>query len=96
MRRGADWIFVLNEDTVLAPDCLTRLVEVGQSDPRIGIVGPMVYHHDEPEVIQSAGGRLDHNWRLSTWGKMSQTMGSTTGLTRWTGSPAAPSWCAGK
>lgn len=63
LTRGADWIFVLNEDTVLAPDCLTRLVEVGESDPRIGIVGPMVYHHDEPDVIQSAGGRLDHSWR---------------------------------
>ena len=24
--QGADWVFVLNEDTVLAPDCLRRLV----------------------------------------------------------------------
>jgi GT2 family glycosyltransferase len=59
---GADWVFVLNEDTVLAADCLSALVDAGTSDPRIGIVGPMVYHHDEPNVIQSAGGRLSECW----------------------------------
>ena len=61
--QGADWIFVLNEDTVLAPDCITRLIEVGTADSRVGIIGPMVYHHDEPKVIQSAGGKMDDNWR---------------------------------
>jgi hypothetical protein len=58
----ADWVFVLNEDTILAPDCLSRLVQAGERDPRIGIVGPMVYHHDEPDVIQSAGGRFSRFW----------------------------------
>ena len=60
---GADWVFILNEDTVLAPECIVRLVEAGSADPRIGIVGPMVYHHDEPDVIQSAGGGLTRLWR---------------------------------
>jgi GT2 family glycosyltransferase len=60
--QGADWVFVLNEDTVLDPDCLAELVAVGESDPQIGIVGPMVYHHDEPHIIQSAGGKLGPYW----------------------------------
>jgi GT2 family glycosyltransferase len=60
---GADWVFVLNEDTVLAPDCIAALVAAAGRDPRIGIVGPMVYHHDEPGVIQSAGGRLSPAWQ---------------------------------
>jgi GT2 family glycosyltransferase len=60
---GADWVFVLNEDTVLAPDCLAQLVAVGESDPQIGIVGPMVYHFDEPDIIQSAGGMLGPRWK---------------------------------
>ena len=60
--QGADWIFVLNEDTTFAPDCLENLVEVGESDSSNGIVGPMVYHHTEPDVIQSAGGILGPNW----------------------------------
>lgn len=67
MELGADWIFILNEDTILAPECISRLVEVGGSNPNIGIVGPMVYHHNEPEIIQSAGGCTDkyfHAWHL--------------------------------
>jgi GT2 family glycosyltransferase len=65
LARGAEWVFVLNEDTVLDPDCLEQLVTIGQSDPKIGIVGPMVYHHNEPSVIQSAGGKMGHDW--SAW-----------------------------
>ncbi len=62
LEEGADWVFVLNEDTVLDPECLSNLVKVGESDPKIGILGPMVYHHDEPEVIQSAGGIFGPYW----------------------------------
>lgn len=63
LREGADWVLVLNEDTILDPDCLARLVDVGEGDPQVGIVGPMVYHHDEPGVIQSAGGVLGRFWQ---------------------------------
>jgi hypothetical protein len=66
---SADWVFVLNEDTVLAPDCIARLVEAGERSPRIGIVGPLVYHHDEPTVIQSAGGRMSRRWEESHIGQ---------------------------
>jgi GT2 family glycosyltransferase len=61
--QGADWIFVLNEDTILAEDCLESLIDIGQSDPGIGILGPMIYHHDEPHIIQSAGGQLGPYWQ---------------------------------
>lgn len=63
LERGAEWVFVLNEDTVLDPGCLPRMVDVGQSAPDVGVVGPMVYHFDEPNVIQSAGGRLGRRWQ---------------------------------
>jgi GT2 family glycosyltransferase len=56
--KSADWVFVLNEDTVLDPSCLSEMVRAGEQDPTIGIVGPLVYHHDEPDVIQTAGGRF--------------------------------------
>jgi GT2 family glycosyltransferase len=59
---GADWILILNEDTIAAPDCIQHLVEIGEGSPRIGILGPLIFHHDEPRVIQSAGGSLDGGW----------------------------------
>jgi GT2 family glycosyltransferase len=58
----ADWVFVLNEDTILDPDCLRSLVTAGEQDSKVGIVGPMVYHHDEPTIIQSGGGILGPYW----------------------------------
>lgn len=63
IKQRADWILVLNEDTILDPDCLSELVKTGESNPKIGIVGPMVYHYDEPTMIQSAGGMLGKYWQ---------------------------------
>ncbi len=63
LKMGAEWVLALNEDTVLDPTCLGELLAVATSDRRIGIVGPTVYHYDEPNVIQSAGGALDRLWR---------------------------------
>ena len=65
LAQGADWVWVLNEDTIIAPDSLAQLIEVTESDTQIGIVGPMVYHHDEPEFIQSAGGKMSRTWQPS-------------------------------
>jgi len=62
LAQDAEWILVLNDDTVLDPLCLSSLIDIGESDSRIGIVGPMVYHFDEPKVIQSAGGMLGKYW----------------------------------
>ncbi len=69
LAQGADWVLVLNEDTEMDAECLARLLACGESDARIGVVGPMVYHHDEPAVIQSAGGVLDGDWQTSHAGQ---------------------------
>jgi GT2 family glycosyltransferase len=62
--QGADWVFILNEDTILDEECITNLVSVGASDESIGVLGPMVYHHDEPYVIQTAGGKFGPRWEM--------------------------------
>lgn len=62
LRRGADWVLVLNDDVVLRDDSILRLVEVGEKDPRIGIVGPTILERGTCGTIQSAGGRLARDW----------------------------------
>jgi GT2 family glycosyltransferase len=62
LEQGAEWVLVLNEDTLVAADMLSRLVAAAER-AEIGIVGPLVYHADEPQVIQTAGGVLDRHWR---------------------------------
>ncbi len=69
LARGADWVLVLNEDTLLDPTCVAALVRAGEADPQIGVVGPKVLHFDEPQVIQSAGGRMDRYWRSAHLGQ---------------------------
>ncbi|MDM8528608.1 glycosyltransferase family 2 protein [Anaerolineales bacterium HSG24] len=54
-----DYVLLLNNDTEVAPDFLSLLVEVAQSDKKIGIVGPTIYYFDEPKTIWSAGGGID-------------------------------------
>lgn len=56
LEQKADWVFVMNEDIILAKDTLVNLIAAVHDLPKVGIVGPLVYHFDEPNVIQSAGG----------------------------------------
>ncbi|OJX39522.1 MAG: hypothetical protein BGO78_13510 [Chloroflexi bacterium 44-23] len=58
-----DWIFVLNEDTIFAPDALRIMMDSVEKNDQVGIIGPLVYHYDEPQVIQSAGGLFDRHWK---------------------------------
>ena len=56
---GADYALLLNNDTEVAPDFLQLLVEAAEADPQVGIVGPLIYYFDRPDVVWSAGGAID-------------------------------------
>lgn len=58
LRRRADYLLLLNNDTVVAPDFLNKLVEVAKSDPSIGILGSKIYYYNQPSVMQAAGGKI--------------------------------------
>jgi GT2 family glycosyltransferase len=75
MAQGADWVFVLNEDTIVADDCIALMIQAAEKDPQVGIVGPMVYHYSEPNVIQSAGGTLDRRWMAVHLGENEEDRG---------------------
>lgn len=52
------FFLVLNNDTLVPPDTLSKLVDVMQSDPQIAIAAPKIIYHDHPERIFSLGDRL--------------------------------------
>ena len=58
LSRGADYILLLNNDTVVAPDFLDGLVEVAESDSSTGILGSILYHYYHPDIIQHIGGKI--------------------------------------
>ncbi len=73
LEKEADYVLLLNDDTIVAPDFLNRLVEAGESDEKIGIVGPKIYFYEDKNRIWSAGGKL--NWlynkgSLKGWDQM--------------------------
>ena len=58
LANGADYLLLLNNDTVVDPQFVTELLKVAETDHSIGILGSKLYHYYHPEVIQSAGGRI--------------------------------------
>jgi hypothetical protein len=60
LSEGADYVLLLNNDTVVAPDMLSRMVDAMQAHPAAGMAGPMIYYYPpkagEPELIWYAGG----------------------------------------
>jgi len=56
LERGADFVWLLNNDTVVAPEALGELAGVADSDDRVGIVGSKLYYYNQPTIIAFAGG----------------------------------------
>jgi GT2 family glycosyltransferase len=55
---GAADMLLLNNDTIVDPDFLSELVNVAESDSRIGLAGPKIYFYHEPNRIWFAGGKI--------------------------------------
>ena len=58
-KSSPDYFLILNNDVVVAPDFLTEMVKVAGDDKSIGIVGPKVYYYDFPNMIHSAGMKIN-------------------------------------
>ncbi|WP_084640460.1 glycosyltransferase family 2 protein [Meiothermus rufus] len=54
--KGADYIWLLNNDTVVDPNALTAMVDLAESDPKVGVVGSILYYMNEPSRVQAWGG----------------------------------------
>ncbi len=65
LRRGSEYILLLNDDAEVTPNLLHLLVKALQADRQAGVAGPTIYYYDAPEVIWSAGGALDRRYGKS-------------------------------
>jgi len=55
LARGADFLLVMNNDTIVQPDMLDELMAYAGA-PEVGILAPKIYYFDEPDRIWSVGG----------------------------------------
>lgn len=58
-----EYILLLNNDTIVSPNFLKKIVSVAESDKKIGIAGPIIYFYDKPDHINSAGSKV--NWLMN-------------------------------
>ena len=60
---GSDYTWILNNDVLVQPDALSRLVQTAEVHPEAAFFGPLVKSRLDPEQIISAGGKLVTGWR---------------------------------
>lgn len=56
LEEGADYVLLINNDTVVKPDFLAELLAESERHPRAGMVSPKIYYYDDPQRIWWAGG----------------------------------------
>ena len=62
LSRGADFVWLLNNDTTIDPGALEALIDKAQSDTRIGACGSAIYSVEDPQRLQAWGGGHINFW----------------------------------
>ncbi len=60
---GADYVWVLNNDTIVLPGALETLVQAAETDAQIGMVSPKILFHPEHQLVWFGGADYD-KWFL--------------------------------
>ena len=81
-RGDADYVWLLNNDTVVHPDALALMVERAEADGRVGMVGAKLLYYDDPARVQAIAGGV-----LTRWKGMASHIGAGTADSERWGSP---------
>ncbi|MBX7151941.1 glycosyltransferase family 2 protein [bacterium] len=58
LKKGADYVLLLNNDTVVDPALLKNMIPMAEADGFVGIAAPKIYYFDPPNKIWYAGGKI--------------------------------------
>lgn len=64
--RECAYLWLLNNDTVVEPDALSRLVQRLQGEPEVGICGSTLVHYHNPSTVQARGGARFNRWTATS------------------------------
>ncbi len=59
LAHSTDYILLLNNDTIIEPSLLQKLVDALENDRSIGIASPTAFYYNRPDVICYAGIKID-------------------------------------
>jgi hypothetical protein len=55
---GADYLWILNNDVEVEPDCIPNLIHMAESGGRPAIVGPRIYYYQPRDEVWFEGGEV--------------------------------------
>ena len=58
LEQGAEWIFIINNDTIVAPDFFAHFEPRLEDISPFKIFAPLIFYYDEPETVWFLGERL--------------------------------------
>lgn len=58
LQDGADFILLLNNDTIVEPDFLGKLLDGFNKNENVGITAPQINYYDNPEIVWTVGGKI--------------------------------------
>jgi len=53
---GAEFVFILNNDTIIDEECLSKLYDVISNDSSAAVAGPAIMYYSNPDKLWQAGG----------------------------------------
>ncbi|WP_163194458.1 glycosyltransferase family 2 protein [Clostridium thermarum] len=59
MKKGADYICILNNDVEVEKDFLNKLITYMESDKKVAVAGPCICDFDERDKVQSMGANIN-------------------------------------
>jgi hypothetical protein len=58
---GAEYVFFLNNDTIVSENILDELTTFVSGNPDVGLVGPLTYYYEARNIISFGGGYINRN-----------------------------------
>ena len=59
VERGAGYVWLLNNDTVVDPTALDEMVRIADEKPAVGMVGPKILLHSRPQYLNCIGSTIN-------------------------------------
>lgn len=66
MKEGAEYVWILNNDTIADANALEKLVQRMNSDPETGLCGVTLAYSDRRDIVQAMGGGIYTKWSGTT------------------------------
>jgi GT2 family glycosyltransferase len=65
LARGTDYLLLLNNDTIVAPNFLNELMRVTEREPAAGLANPKILYCEPADRIWYAGGAYKRGWSFA-------------------------------